>query len=206
MIPWRVATWLLLGTAACGASHKCRNDQDWSALVQAHFQRYPALQADDAYKLLHQATMGSEHAISDRKGPTEWMTREWAEMGEGPGEPLIDTLGSRGRFARIHLRQWKAIGGSPDRLVDVFVLTANSARPDSAELTCALSALVAAARAGRIPLDASALDSMASLRAGEGFPAVHHSPGFETNYRPAYRVVSLALVPRLRATLQPGSR
>ncbi len=168
----------------------------------AHQSRYPSMELGDAYKLLHQATMGSEHAVPDRAGPAAWMDREWAEMGNGPAEPLVDTLGATGRFARVHLRPWRSLGGSPDTLVDLFVETARTATPDTTELRCALGALDSLARAGSLPWQAAAVEQLISDQRAKGFPAVHHSAGYEGATRPAYRVVSLTLIPRLLATMQ----
>lgn len=155
------------------------------------------MELDDAYKLLHQATMGSEHAVPDRAGPAAWMQREWAEMGDGPAEPLVDTLGATGRFARVHLRPWRAAGGSPATLVDLFVETARTATPDTIGLRCALGALDSLARTGGVPWPPPAVEAMIGERRAAGYPAVHHSEGYEAAVRPAYRVVSLRLIPRL---------
>ena len=36
-----------------------------SQLLTAHLQRYPRMQLEDIYKLLHQAALGPEHAVQD---------------------------------------------------------------------------------------------------------------------------------------------
>ena len=45
------------------------------SLLRNHFNRYPLMQVQDVYKLLHQAAMGSEHAVVDetnaRQGPAK---------------------------------------------------------------------------------------------------------------------------------------
>ena len=187
----------MLAAACAPASTHCPHAGDWASLVLAHQSRYPAMQLDDAYKLLHQATMGSEHAVTDRGGPAAWMEREWSEMGDGPAEPLVDTLGASGRFARVHLRPLRELGGSRDTLVDLFVETAQAASPDTSELACALGALDSLARTGSVPWQAAAVGQLISDRRRDGFPAVHHSQQYEASARPAYRVVSLALIPRL---------
>lgn len=163
----------------------------------AHQARYPAMEPADAYKLLHQATMGSEHAVPDRAGPAAWMEREWKEMGDGPAEPLVDTLGASGRFARVHLRPWRDAGGSPDTLVNLFVATAQTASPDTTELACALGALDSLARRGSVPWPGTAVNQLISTERAAGYPAVHHSKAYEAAVHPAYRVVALPLIPRL---------
>jgi hypothetical protein len=121
-------------TAPCDTS-------PWTALVRAHLKRYPAMQPADAYKLLHQATLGSEHAMPSRAMAEQWLAREIATLGAGPAEPLVDTLGMGGRFARIHLRPFLASNGIPDSLLNAFVRTAQEATRDTAQLACALEAV-----------------------------------------------------------------
>jgi hypothetical protein len=193
--------------SACGDEPaRCGAAPNWPPLVLAHRERYPLMQPEDAYKLLHHATMGSEHAAPDRAGPAAWMDREWAEMGEGPAESLIDTLGAGGRFVRVQLRSWRAAGGSPDALVDAFVLTASTAEPDTSAMRCALDALLDLARKAQVPWDTLAMHALIDARRAEGYPAVHHSDAFEAAYQPAYRVVAVGLVPELLASLpRPAS-
>lgn len=172
-------------------------------LLNAHLARYPSLAPEDAYKLLHQASMGSEHAIPDRATAVAWMAREWEAMGDGPVEPLVDTLGTDARFARVHLRPWKHAGGAPDAVTDAFVRTANSARPDTAALSCSLDAMAGWARGVR-GWNADSVRAMVRAERLAGYPAVHHSATFADQVRPAYRVVALPLIGSLLATLPPA--
>jgi hypothetical protein len=158
------------------------------------------MELPDAYKLLHQATMGSEHAMKGRAMATAWMAEELKDLQPGPTEPLVDTLGSTGRFARIHLRPSLAAGYSPDTLVNEFVLTAATARPDTGQLACALKALQAMAKAGRVPWPADSVSAFVTERRAAHFGATDHSHAFEHAYHPAYRVVALNLMPTLRNT------
>jgi hypothetical protein len=82
-------------------------------VLHAHIARYPAMQIQDIYKLVHQAAMGSEHAISSARGPRMWLERELAEMGSGPEETLIDPISGDGQIVRVHLRPFLARGGDP---------------------------------------------------------------------------------------------
>ncbi|MES2304559.1 MAG: subclass B3 metallo-beta-lactamase [Gemmatimonadota bacterium] len=151
----------------------------------------------DAFKLLQQATLGSEHAVRDPLEPARWMTREWASLGDGPAEPLVDTLGANGAFARIHLRPWRATGRAPSEVVTAFVATARTATADTTALRCAIRAVVALAHDGQVRWDADSVTAQGRRWEAAHFPAVDHSPRFEAAYRPAYRVVSLPLVATL---------
>ena len=177
-----------------GSPPPCSRDSAWVQLVRSQLARYPAMQPADAYKLLHQATMGSEHAMPSRAMAEQWMTRERAQLLPGPGEPMVDTLGAGGAFVRINLRPFLAAGGSPDSLVNAFVRTAEVAARDTVQLGCALNAVRRMAQDHEVGWPADSVDRMYREAAVAGYPAMHHSAAYEATYHPAYRVVSVTLV------------
>lgn len=150
---------------------------------------------DDAYKLVQHASMGSEHAVSDRAAAADWMKREVQAIAQskssGTVDPLVDTLGAGGRYARVYLRPFIAAGGDPDRLVTAFVATAN-ATGDSAAFRCARETMQAMAESRRAPWSPDSVRAFLTAQRAAGWPAVHHSAAYEAAYAPAYRVVSLA--------------
>lgn len=172
----------------------CGSLDMWVRLIDRHVARYPALGLPDAYKLLHQATMGSEHAVPSRDAARAWLAEELEGLGDGPEEPLVDRLGEDARVVRIHIRPFRAAGGSPERLLDAFVETARLVPPDPGALECALDALVSGSASGDWPWDAAEAAAYARARTAEGYPAVHHSDAFIGAYRPAYRVVAVERV------------
>ena len=152
------------------------------------------MQPADAYKLLHQATLGSEHAMPSREMAAQWLVREIATLPGGPAEPLVDTLGQDGRFARIHLRPFLAAGGVPDSLLNAFVRTAQEATRDTAQLSCALEAVRQMTAGHETSWPADSVDRLFGEARAAGYPAMHHSETFESAYHPAYRVVAVTLV------------
>lgn len=56
-------------------------------IVLDHLFRYPGLQIQDLYKLIHQAALASEHADQGIAGARDWLERELNSLGEGPEEP-----------------------------------------------------------------------------------------------------------------------
>jgi hypothetical protein len=161
--------------------------------LRDHLSRYPALQIRDLYKLLHQAALGSEHAVSDRGSVGRWLARELQEIGEGIAEPLIDPISNNGEIVRIHLRPYLAAGHNPQSLLDAFIRTANGHRGDTRLLEQYWQAAVEMAIFPTPEMN----DFYHELK-DKNFPAVHHSAEYEKLYKPAYRVISLALCPELR--------
>jgi hypothetical protein len=165
-------------------------EQMIGTILHSHLSRYPAMQIQDVYKLLHQAAMGSEHAISHLESARNWLKRELAEMGEGPPEPLLDPISPNGKIVRVHLRPFVAAGHDPDVLLDAFIRTANEHHGDVRLLEQFWQVAIATPKFPSMEME----EFIRSMKA-DYYPAVHHSTEFEKLYRPAYRVVALAFCP-----------
>ena len=164
----------------------------WRTVVAAHFDRYPLLGVEDAYKLLHQGVFGTEHAAPDLASARLMLKQELQAMDSGPdaAEPLAEPISPAGAVVRVHLRPYVAAGGDPEALLVAFVETAGLARGGLDELRCA--ARVVEEEAGdRWP--AGAWRAFVDRMVEAGLPARHHSEAFMAAYRPAYRVVSAHL-------------
>lgn len=172
----------------------CAAGPEWSVVIEGHVSRYPEMGAADLYKLLHQGAMGSEHAVESLEAARRWMVGEVAALGDGPSEPLVDTIAPRGAHVRIHLRPFIGHGGDAAVLLSAFVRTANAGTGSEETLVCALETTLAMAREGQLPWNEAELTRYFDDRRKEGYPAVHHSERFQSLYRPAYRVVAGDLV------------
>jgi hypothetical protein len=160
------------------------------SLLTSHLARYPSMQVQDLYKLLHQAALGSEHAVRDERAARGWLERELAEMGAGPDDPLLDPISPDGQIVRIHLRPYVQAGKDPEALLKAFIRTANEWKG-----TPGLLKEYASAAAGMMQSIASQflveeIESFFATMEAQGFPAVHHSGVFASLYRPAYRVIA----------------
>ncbi len=163
-------------------------------ILEAQQRRYPHWQLVDLYKLLHQACLGSEHAISDEAGVRAWLERELATMGDGPEEPLMDEISPSGEIVRVHLRPYVAAGHDPDRLLEAFLRTAREYRGSLERLQWCGEVAGQVASAGSLPFQPAQIGEFMRRMAQQGFPAAHHSPLYGQLYRPAYRVVARAFL------------
>ena len=165
-----------------------------SQLLSAHLARYPAMQLDDIYKLLHQAALGPGHAVDNPAAARKRLDQELAALSEAPTEPLQDIISPDGRLGRVHLRSYLEAGGSPDALHDAFVETAKSypASPDKLAKFCGCLGDLAAADG--IPFARDDVLAYFDKISRDGYPAIHHSEAFRIAYRPAYRVVAVDLL------------
>jgi len=163
-------------------------------LLSRHLHRYPRMQLEDIYKLLHQAALGPGHAVRDEADARARLEAEAAALRDGPEEPVRDVISPDGKLARIHLRPFLASGGRLDDLCAAFVETANNYPPAPEKLAKFCGCLGDLAAAGGIPHPVADVVAWFDRIAASGYPAVHHSAVFADNYKPAYRVVSIDLL------------
>jgi hypothetical protein len=161
-------------------------------LLAGHLTRYPAMQLDDIYKLLHQAALGPGHAVTNPAAARKRLEEEIATLdNNGNADEGRDVISPDGRLARVHLRTYLAGGGSVDALNQAFVETANTypAAPDKLVRFC--GCLGDLAQSGAIPFEREHLEQYFARIAQDGYPAIHHSDAYRLAYRPAYRVVAV---------------
>lgn len=198
--PRWLGAFALVGLALSATLPLAGQEGDLEQVLQFHLSRYPKMQPDDLYKLLHQAAMGSEHAIPNREAARQWMNRELEDLriegDETVEEPLIEPLSPDGRLVRVNLRPYLRSGADPELLLDAFVLTAGRHQGDSGTLERYCNQAVDLAREGELPFSPAELDSNFAALKTQGYPAVHHSAPYAEAYRPAYRVVLRELLDR----------
>jgi hypothetical protein len=159
-------------------------------ILRSHFLRYPNMQVADLYKLLHQAALGSEHAVGDEQVARVSLEKELLEMGTGPADPLIDPLSPDGKIRRVHLRSYIQAGKNPETLLQAFIHTANEWHGSPEKLKEYGAAAARTAGAGTGSVRREEIEAFFAEMGSQGFPAVHHSTEYKRLYRPAYRVVA----------------
>jgi hypothetical protein len=166
-------------------------------ILAEQISRYPLLQLQDLYKLIHQGALGSEHAVEDEESARRWLREEVQNLQEGPQEPLIDPISPSGDIVRINLRPYLRSGKDLDSLLAAFIKTANEYRGSVEVLRRSWAYARRMASEGSLPFKIEEMDAFLVRMAKDGFPAVHHSAVYEEAYRPAYRVVAAIYIPEL---------
>src|SRR5258708_32214339 len=90
------------------------------ALIQRHIQRYPQIDIQDIYKLLHQAVFGPGHAIAKRKSAQEWLEWQSGLVQPESTQPLLESVHPDSEVVRLHLQPYLARRGNLKRLLDSF--------------------------------------------------------------------------------------
>ena len=158
-------------------------------ILKDHLTRYPLMQVQDLYKLLHQAALGSEHAVPDASRARKWLESELAAMGDGPDEPLLDPISPDGKISRLHLRPCQRAGFDPQVVLDAFLRTAREWRGTHETLQEYGCIAAQQAEAEHWSISRQEIETFFAAMAGEKYPARHHSHIFSATYHPAYRVV-----------------
>jgi hypothetical protein len=154
----------------------------FESILQSHFNRYPEMQIQDIYKLIHQAALGSEHTVANRHEASTRLEHEIMNMGDEDAEPTIDPISEDRQIVRVHLRPFLVQNGDLETLLTAFIRTANEYRGDEQTLKKYWDI---ASCSGIFPR-AAMEDFIQSM---QGYPAVHHSAIYTQRYRPAYRVI-----------------
>lgn len=164
-------------------------------ILRDHAARYPAWQIADLYKLIHQASLGSEHAVTDREQARRWLETELAQLDAAPAEALIDPISPDGAIVRVHLRPLLERRLSPALLLDVFLKTPSTFQGSTRLLEARWQAAIVLSMQGLLPFDPADLEGFMTGMREKGYPAVHHSTRYMTAYHPAYRVVAGVYLP-----------
>lgn len=161
-------------------------------ILVRQLERYPEMEVQDLYKLLHQAALGPGHAVDDPAQARAWLEREIADLPQEPAnEPQIDTLSAETGLVRVNLRPFLRSGGDPEELLAAFVRTANEYHGNSQLLECSWGLAIEMAEKGELPFSIEELREFFIMMKALGFPAIHHSAAYRQAYRPAYRVLHL---------------
>ena len=152
------------------------------------------MQAQDIYKLLHQAALGSEHAVSDEEAARNLLERELTDMGDGPDDPQLDPISPDGQIVRVHLRPYLRMGKDPETLLQAFIRTANEWHGSQDNLKEYGAVAVELAHSGTGAIQTEEIKAFFAKMEAQDFPAVHYSEEYNRLYRPAYRVIARKLM------------
>ncbi|MFN0141308.1 MAG: hypothetical protein ACKVQW_14625 [Pyrinomonadaceae bacterium] len=154
---------------------------------------------EDAYKYLHQATRGGEHAVPSKNAAKKWLDNEWQSLGVAlKNEATWEHLCPDGSIGRLNLRPFKDSGGKTDDLLDAFLQSAREYKTESSKFINAWAEL--GKRLKKRGFDNITYKEWKRLD-GEmkkkEYPAIHHSEDYKKAYRPAYRILTLEQRKRL---------
>lgn len=151
----------------------------------------PALQINDAYKWLYQATLGFEQSPPHAAICEEWLANELARLGPPHvGEPLVVPLRPDARLVRLNLRPYQAHGGTARPLATAFLRSIDRFRVERSTFVAAWHLLRVALETITVGnLTATAWDQFDRITAPRTYPVMQHSDAYRQALQPAYRVL-----------------
>jgi len=156
----------------------------------------PALRPRDAYKLLYQGVLGSEHLIDSAESFAHWLVEELGIVAAGRSDPLWEAIRPDGALGRLNLRPFKEVRGDPVALVAACLETGKRPWGRREELVVAWGQVVEAnRRAAWAGWDFDELLEVTQLVQANNYPPLHHSQAYTQAYSPAYRLVAADLLP-----------
>lgn len=159
-----------------------------------HLQAYPHLTPQDVFKFLHQSTFGCEHLVTDEQAVTERLCDEENGLDLSTSRGDVEPLD--GHFSRVHLGYLKT-GLSARTLAKLLCLSSELCSHDVDELERKLDAARRLEADGILPFsEQDFVDAWEAWRI-QGYPALHHSDTFHSEYHPAYRVIHNRYLPFL---------
>jgi hypothetical protein len=164
-------------------------------VLKSHAERYSQLQIPDVYKLLHQATQGSEHAAFSERHARLLLGKELRSLALSEAYGPFDVISGEGKILRVHLRKYISEGYSIDALFDAFIATSKGFKGNLLMLEESLLIALRLCRHKGLPFKHKEMKDYISAKAKDGYPTVHHSNAYVSAYHPAYRVVDREFLP-----------
>ncbi|MGB7203584.1 MAG: hypothetical protein WBD16_15155 [Pyrinomonadaceae bacterium] len=152
-----------------------------------------ATRIEDAYKYLHQATRGGEHAVPSKDAAKKWLDNEWQSLGEPiKNERTWEQLCPDGTIGRLNLRPFKDEGGKADDLLNAFLQSAREYKTEPSAFTDAWAELgKRLKKQGFDRLTQKTWKRLDDEMKKKKYPAIHHSDEYKRANRPAYRILTL---------------
>lgn len=170
------------------------------SMIKAQLAMYPEMLEQDWYKLFHQASMGSRHLGVDDSLIYNYLLGEWDRIEASNQEPLVEYIAPDSSMVRIHLRPYKAKGGTPEAVFEAMKKTWETFEPSENRLQELMDELLAVAGMERIGVQKEVLARLIETQKNTGFPPMHHSELYESKYKPAYRVIERQYIPEIAHT------
>lgn len=163
-------------------------------VIELHMEKYPKMELRDMFKLIYQSEFGGGHMIEDKKKSLEWIKEEtkfvqsqnWPER-----ECVCEDIG--GDMCRMYLDTEL----SPETLNEMFVQSANKKRGTIEGLERKLEQFLEFCETNECRFSREEAEQAVLIWKEAGYPAIHHSEAYRSNYFPAYRVVMKKYVERL---------
>lgn len=165
--------------------------QNIKTFVSHQMTEYPKSHLLDLYKSCFQDYMGAEHLVSDRERVKSYLDEELntTDINDLP-EWYYEPCGIKGRYVRVNIRAIREGVITEDMLLDAFVRSANTKRPNVKSWSRRWHKIIGTIDKMNLDLpdydrEKQFIDSLLSV----GKYAISHSADYREAYHPHYRIV-----------------
>jgi hypothetical protein len=171
---------------------------DLLELLRQHLAWYPQMQLEDAYKLIYQAVLGSEHLVFSVEEFSRYLELEYQNLQPDPHQQLFEPLRLDGSLFRLNLRSYKSRQLGLSRLIHPLLLTPKLVSGSQAELISTWQAFSQLCQQGYLAdFNPGAVGQFTQLLEQQDYSTLHHSAIYRRLYQPAYRLIAASLIPDL---------
>jgi len=167
-----------------------KSQTDLFNLLISHLNRYPAMEVQDVYTLIHQGAMGAGHLSGDTVGFNERLIKEFEETEADEKQALWETIRPDGELVRVHIAALKARGGQPESLSTLCLWTASIFKEAKEDLMDGWDTFQHLCRDNRLrKFPENEISEFTEWAEKNKYPSTRHSAAFRDAYHPHYRLV-----------------
>ncbi len=157
-----------------------------------HYKSYPLAEIEDIFKFIYQGAFGCEHMIAKPDGVTKLIEREYSE--KVPHKPDVEGLSED--YYRVSL-SYLDKGLEASTLGKLLYLSSKKEKKGREWLEKALCKVEELIKNGELDFSLEEFTYKAERWKTDGYPALHHSNKFRSEYKPHYRVIWGEYIPLL---------
>lgn len=159
-------------------------------LLVSHANRYPQMDVQDAYKMLYQGSMGSEHFDNSIEEFESDLLEEWQKVEADDNIPIWENIRPDGQLVRFYLAPYKARGGQVAPLATLSFWSSSLFSGNIEDLKSGWETLFKTCREKNwYKFSQEEMEEFDRWLRKYQFPPIHHSESYCKTYHPAYRLL-----------------
>lgn len=168
-----------------------RSHSEIFRLLVSHANRYPKMGIQDAYKMLYQGAMGSEHVVNSFEEFESELSEEWKNVEGNTDIPLWENIRPDGQIVRVYLSPYKARGGKLANLTTLCYWSSTLIKASKDNLKMSWETLLKTCREKKWnKFTQEDIEEFDLWLKKYDYPPVHHTEPYRKAYNPAYRLLA----------------
>lgn len=167
-----------------------RSHSEIFRLLVSHTSRYPQMGIQDAYKVLYQGSMGSEHILNSYEEFERDLLEEWEKVEPDDSIPIWENIRPDGQIVRFYLAPFKARGGQIAALTTLCYWSASLFAGNIDDLKSGWETLIKTCHEKKwCKFSQEEIEEFDRWVKKYQYPPIHHTESYRKAYHPAYRLL-----------------